>query len=411
MKKINFFTKSKPVVQEEAKQQGDVRHQAYGSVLREIGEGDLTKPYINSSYVGSEQYIRFGNDNLFPQLIDQMYYQSPLHSSIIDFQVNATIGGGFEIETYTKLTGGEKVEQLTFLRKIKAKKLLKGIATDLKMHRRVHFKVTKKGNEIVKFERIMASKVRYNKKATKFWISNDWSSLNDVKIYAEYEPTYAEEPTIQILSYIDLESSPGQDVYPLDKSVSAFCWCYLDGQSANLQKDNIQRSIFGNLVIKRPNEFKSVEEFNIFKKGIESKKGEVVPVLLLSANGKENLPEVESFPANENDKAFENMDKRIDDKICQAHSINPTIMGIERPGALGSGSDIKESYPIWEKNVVMPFREQIEEIFNSILELFKMPGEFILNEYSIVDGEVKEVEEQEISADAPNNDILKQEKI
>lgn len=383
-------------------------YQTYSSVLREIGEGDLTKPYINTSLSGASQYVRFGLDNLFPQLIDQMYYQSPLHSSIIDFQVNAAVGGGFDITSHTKKSGEDRVKELTFLRKIKAKKLTKGIALDLKMHNRCHFKVTKKGNDIIKFERVAPSKVRYNVDATKFWISDDWSTMQNVKTYAEYEPTYAEEPVIQILSSIDLESSPGQDVYPLDKTVAAFNWCYLDGQSANLQKDNIQRSIFGNLVIKRPNEFKSTEEFNIFKRGIESKKGEIVPVLLLSANGKDNLPEVESFPANENDKAFENMDRRIDDKICQAHTINPTIMGIERPGALGSGSDIKESYPIWEKNVVLPFREQIEEVFNEILELFNIQGEYKLKEYSIIEGEVTEVKEQEYAADGLDTETIEE---
>lgn len=408
MKKFNFLTQSKnsPSTTENKYN----KYQTYGSTLKEIGEGDLTKPYINSSLGGSSQYVRFGIDNLFPQLIDQMYFQSPLHSSIVDFQINATIGGGFEIVLPTTLRGSDKVDQLTFFRKIKAKKLIRGIALDLKTHRRVHFKVTKKGNEIVKFERVMPSKVRYNKDASKFWISEDWATLSDIKTYGAYDPTYAKEPEVQILSFIDIEGSPGQDVYPLDKTVSVFNWCYLDGQSANLQKDNIQRSIFGNLVIKRPNEFKSIEEFNIFKKGIESKKGEVVPVLLLSANGKENLPEVESFPANENDKAFENMDKRIDDKICQAHSINPSIMGIERPGALGSGSDIKESYPIWEKNVIMPFRETIEEVLDLIMEVFKMPGEFKLKEFSIIEGEIVENKEQESASNETTiEEILKPE--
>ena len=398
-----FGKKSTP--SEESKG-GDIRHQAYGSALHKIGNGDLTKPYINSNSVGSAMYIRFGYDNMFPQLIDQMYYQSPLHSSIIDFQINASIGGSFEIHSSKVKTGSDKVDELTFLKKIKAPKLLRGIALDLKMHRRIHLLVYKKDNDVIKIQRVIPSKVRYNKDASKFWVSDDWTVSRLTKTFDEYDfgpSKKVGEVEVQMYSYIDLDTCPGQDVYPLDKTVSVFNWCYLDGQSANLQKDNIERSIFGNLIIKRPTLFKSTEEFEIFKRGIETKEGEIVPVLLLSADGIDNLPLVESFPANENDKAFEGLDKRIDDKICQAHSINPSIMGIERPGALGSGSDIKESYPIWEKNVIMPFRNQLEEVMDDIMFLFKVQGEFKIKEFRMIDGEVTEVKSED---EATINNIL-----
>jgi len=359
--------------------------QAFGTPLMKIGKGDLTKPFINSYNYANSIFVRFGEDNLFPQLIDQMYYQSPLHSSIIDFQVNAAIGGGFEIELPIEKSPEQIVNELTFLKTIRANKLIKGIARDIKMHKRVHFKVTKKGDTILKLERIMPSKVRYNSDFSKFWISDNWSSSPVGTPLDAYVQGTAKEKVTQMLSYIDLDSCPGQDVYPLDKTVSAFNWCYLDGQSANLQKENIQRSIFGNLVIARPTEFKTPEEIRTFREGIETKEGEIVPVLVLSANGKDNLPEVSAFPANQNDKAFENMDKRIDDKICQAHTINPAVMGIERPGALGNGTDIKEAYPIWEKNVVEPFRASIEEVFDEIMEIYNVQGNFKINDFSLLE--------------------------
>lgn len=377
-KKVNLSNNNKP-------KDVTIKWQAYGSPLVKIGGGDVTKPYINSSGTSDVNYVPFGWDNLYPQLIDQMYYQSPLHSSIIDFQVQSAVGGGYDIIRPTTKTGGDKVDELSFYKQVKIKKLLKGIAFDLKMHKRVHFKITKHKGQIIKIERVQPSKVRYNKSMTKYWISDDWMSNREIKQYDEYDAEFTEDKVTQIHSYVDLESSPGQDVYPLDKTISIFNWCYLDGQSANLQKDNIQKSIFGSLVIKRPNEFKSEEEFNEFKKSIITKEGDVVPVLLLTADGKDNLPEVENFPANQNDKAFEGMDKRIDDKICQGHSINPAIVGIERPGALGQGSDIKESYPIWIASVLNPFKEQIEEIIDELLYIKNIVGNFKLEEYKMID--------------------------
>jgi len=360
------------------------KYQQFGTPLVKIGKGDITKPYIDSSYVNKDTYVRFGYDNLFPSIIDQMYYQSALHSSIIDFQINATIGGGWEIKGEKE--GKEKVEEYTFVKKLKLNKLVKSIAYDIKMHKRSHFLIyrNEEGTPI-KAERVIPSKVRYNKDASIFWISDNWISSDSLVTVPAYD--FLSKDKVSMFSYIDLNSSPGQDVYPLDKTVSVFNWCFLDGESSTLQKKNAQRSIFGSLVIKRPKEFDSTEEFETFKRDVSNKEGEVVPVLVFAADGKENLPDVESFPANQNDGVFKEMFIRIDEKICQAHSINPVLL-LEGTGGLGSGSDITAVYPIYEKNVIIPFRCEIEEVVNDLMDIFSITGEFKVKNFQIIDGQI-----------------------
>ena len=363
------------------------KHQQFGSPLVKIGKGDITKPYIDSSYVGKDTYVRFGLDNNYPQLIDQMYYQSPLHSTIIDFQINAAIGGKWKI--IGNKTGKEKVDEYVFIKKHKIDKLLRAVALDIKMHRRSHILIYKNKDTGIpyKFERIIPSKVRYNKDASIYWVSDNWLSSEGLKVYKSYDFRSNDEQSI--FSLIDLESSPGQDVYPLDKTISVFNWCFLDGTSSTLQKKNIEKSIFGSIVIRRPKAFDSIEEFNQFKNDVSNKEGEIVPVLVFAADGKDNLPEVESFPANQNDKAFSEMFIRIDEKICQAHSLNPVLL-LEGTGGLGSGSDITAVYPIYEKNVIIPFRNLIEEFFDDILEIFNIQGTFKINNFQIIDGKIVE---------------------
>lgn len=377
------------------------KHQQFGSPLVKIGKNDITKPYIDSSYVGKDTYVRFGLDNNYPQLIDQMYYQSPLHSSIIDFQINAAIGGGWEI--LGNKDGKAKVDEYVFTKKHKLDKILRAVALDLKMHRRSHILICRNKEGVVyKFERIIPSKVRYNKDASIYWVSDNWLSSEGLKVYKKYD--FKSNDEYSIFSIIDLESSPGQDVYPLDKTISAFNWCYLDGQSSTLQKKNIEKSIFGSIVIKRPKAFDSKEEFDEFRRDVSNKEGEIVPVLVFAADGKENLPEIESFPANQNDKAFAEMFTRIDEKICQAHSLNPVLL-LEGTGGLGSGSDITAVYPIYEKNVILPFRNLIEEFMNDILDIFDIKGYFKIKNFQIIDGKI--IEENiptEMSSD--NNDKI-----
>jgi hypothetical protein len=96
---------------------------------------------------------------------------------------------------------------------------------------------------------------------------------------------------------------------------------------------------------------------------------------------------VESFPANQNDGVFKEMFIRIDEKICQAHSINPVLL-LEGTGGLGSGSDITAVYPIYEKNVIIPFRCEIEEVVNDLMDIFSITGEFKVKNFQIIDGQI-----------------------
>ena len=100
--------------------------------------------------------------------------------------------------------------------------------------------------------------------------------------------------------------------------------------------------------------------------------------------GKENVPEIISMPTNNNDSLFYQTTESIDSKICQAHTIDPILMGIRVSGKLGSGSDIKQSYIIFEKNVVMPLREEVENLFNDLFMNFGIDVTLSINDFQII---------------------------
>ena len=97
-----------------------------------------------------------------------------------------------------------------------------------------------------------------------------------------------------------------------------------------------------------------------------------------------------NISTNNNDQSFIQTDGRIDEKICQAHTIDPILMGIRVSGKLGSGSDIKQSYVIFEKNAIMPLRNEVEEIFNDLLFIARLNVEFELNNYQIIGDIIEE---------------------
>jgi len=111
---------------------------------------------------------------------------------------------------------------------------------------------------------------------------------------------------------------------------------------------------------------------------------------VLSGDGFENTPEVVTYSANQNDKLFLQTSKNIQDNICFAHLINPSIMGIKVAGSLGNAQELEMSYNIWEKNVVMPIRDIMEEIGNSLLQIAGIEGTVSINGYKIIGDQVLE---------------------
>ena len=355
--------------------------QAYSTPFLTIGKGNLSLPFI-SDRLHKAGVIYFGQDNLFPQVLNQLYYTSPLHGAIVDFTCKAAIGGGFTVDNI----GGDaraKVDFETFRRTHRLNVEIKHVARDLKLHGRVHFLIKRsQSGKYLKAYRLDPSTIRYRVDGD-YEYSSDWSAMRDRRTIKCYKPNETPEEAI----YTYGEAGAGQDYYPIPTYSSALNWIFLDGEQSMLHKSNIQNSIFPSFVIKRPKEFGSKEEINKFIEGLQGNKGaeNAGHVMVLTGNGQDQLPDVVTLNANNNDQLFIQTSKEIKDNICFAHEINPSIMGIKVAGSLGNAQELEMSYAIFEKNVVSPMREEIEYIFNDLLFIAGIKGDFILNEFKIVE--------------------------
>jgi hypothetical protein len=354
-----------------------------------VGKGNLSLPYINNNFEDARGYVRFGNDNLFPQLINQLYYTSPLNGSIIEFKTNSISGGGYEI-TLTSEDAKAKARKMVFENRSKIKKTYRPITRDLIQHNRAYFllQFDVEQKMFKKASRIAPEKVRISKGKKKYFICEDWSTQINVKPIDVYRGKI--ETEFYILPY-ELDSV-GQDEYSIPSYSSAFNWAFLDGEMSYLHKSNIQNSIFPAFALLFPKKPNSDQEKREIKQTIESAKGapNAGRIFALFANNAEQLPKIENIPANNNDKLFEQTDERIDAQLCKAHCIDPLLLGIRVSGKLGSGNELDKSYTIYEKNTVIPFREHVEEFFNELLKVARINGKFELINYQIVNEEIIE---------------------
>lgn len=366
-------------------------YQSFSTPFGKIGGGNLTLPYVNGRYQVAG-YVPFGSDNLFPETLNQLYYMAPLHGAIVDFKVNAAIGAGYELKT-DKLTPDEKLALYTFEKKMKLAKSVKAITKQLVMHHRVYFKLyfDEKG-KVKTIENVSPEKVRINNKKNCYYLCDDWSSRIDVEPVTPYHPLNTDK--CQLWAY-ELPSI-GQDYYPLPQYSSALNFAFLSGELSYFAKSNIQNSIFPSFAMMFPKRPQSEEEKKVLRDTIDRMKGaaNAGKGVAFFANSQDQLPKIESIPTNQNDKLFHEASALNTEQICFAHTIDPILMGVRTTGSLGGGADIKQAYVIFEKNVVIPLREQVTEIFQELLNVCRLTAEFNIRNFQIINETIVERDEK-----------------
>jgi len=187
----------------------------------------------------------------------------------------------------------------------------------------------------------------------------------------------------------------GQEWYSLPQYTSALNFAFLSGELSYLAKSNIQNAVFPSFAMMFPKRPQSEEEKNVLRRTIDKLKGaeNAGKAVAFFANSAEQMPKIESLPTNSNDKLFQEASGLNTEQICFAHTIDPILMGVRTSGSLGNGSDIKQAYVIFEKNVVKPLREIVQDIFNELLHIAKVEGELVINNFQIINETIVEVEE------------------
>ena len=364
-------------------------YQSFSTPFGRIGSGNLSLPYVNGRHQTSG-WIPFGEGNLFPSVLNQLVYSSPLHGSIVDYKTNAVIGGGIELRATTS-TPQELLDLYTFEKKSHLKKTVRITTEQLIVHNRVYFKLYfDEKIKLTRMENVSPDKVRRGRDPQDYFICDDWASRIDVRDIKRYHPTSSDR--CQLFVY-EVECL-GQDWYPLPKYSSALNFAYLSGELSYFAKSNIQNSVFPSFAMMFPKRPQSEEEKNVLRSTMDKMKGaaNAGKAVAFFANSQDQLPKIESIPTNQNDKLFQEASGLNTEQICFAHTIDPILMGVRTTGSLGSGSDIKQAYVIFEKNVVMPLRDQVMDIFNEILRIAKVNADFMVNNFQIINETIVEVE-------------------
>ena len=367
-----------------------------------VGDRALSKPYIDDNYVGGGGVVYFGEDNLYPNLLNNLYRSSPIHATCINFKTNALCGGGFEFEGYDGATLDQKKEIKKLEIRLKLKSLIRGISQDFIKHGRACVLLTYSEEKrcYVKARLIDPENVRNNRVGimddapTKYFISDDWRRYGTLKEVSAYRVGCKDKYQMLELR----TNTAGMKTYPLPDYVSNGNWTYLDGEISYLYKQGIVNSINPSMIFKFPFETTPGQKQKI-RRMLETvgKGAKNMGRILTFYKPKDQQPEIETVSTTQNDKLYAQVSKEIKDNIAISHQIDPAVIGVHVSGKLGNSEELKMQYQLFEKNWVMENRSTVEEFINDIwVGVFKIQNKIKLKRFNIIDEEIVEtkVEEQ-----------------
>jgi len=344
-------------------------------------------------------YIKYGENNDYPDYIVDLYNKSSKHSAIVKSKVHYITGNGWsgEADAQAFIDKANRVESLN--------DLTRKVSLDIEIFGGAYLEVIwdLSGN-IAELWHCDYTKIRTNKDNTQYWYKEDWK---DNKVKPDVIRAFnTKQPNGKQILYVK-EYRPNIGIYGLPSYFAALNYIESDIEVSKHILGNAQTGFSASKLITLPNGEPSDEEKrnvdNRLRKtysGADGKK-----YMIAFVNDISRKPVVDDLGTSDLTKEdFGRVDALIQTNIFSGHQVTtPSIMGIAEAGKLGSRTEMRDGYEIFKNTYVNAKQMHLESVFNM---LAKLKG--VISEIKIIPTEPLGIEfsEQTISNIAPKEWIL-----
>ena len=306
-----------------------------------------------------EGWIRFGENNDYPDHLLRMFNKSAKHNAIILGKVNYIVGNG--IQDAPAPNADESMDDLL-------KKTCTDIETFGGCYLELHYNAL---GEVAAVYHVPYNKVRSNKENTQFWIRENWQDVkyrNMETIRMGYNPARGKEDKVQILFY--KEYRPGLETYTYPGYVGALNAIETDIEVSKFHLSTIKNGMFSSKFINFYQGVPSEEEQKEIEKNFKRKftgSENAGGIVIGFNNDPAKAPTVADLSNTELDKHFEVLNKTIQQEIFVGHQItSPMLFGIRVEGQLGGHSEMMDSYEVFKATYVNDKQQAIEGLFTTV---------------------------------------------
>ena len=321
--------------------------------------------------VRNKDYVFYGEDNLFPGRLIELYDSSAMHHTAIQAIQDGIFGEGILGigEEYIN-TKGETIDDI-FEKIVLDYTLYQGYALNVIWN--------KERTGIAEIYHLPFNNVRSGKmdeetdEIDSYYYSTNWANLrkHPESRYRAFSPTENKgDDASQIFYYYNY--TPGNDYYPLPAYVAALNDINLDAKVSRFHVNNISNGLAPSLWVSFKNGTPTPEQRReVYNEINNTFAGEEnAGRFFLSFSDADTAPEITPITAA-NDSYYLTLEERISSRILTAHRISsPLLVGIKDAAGFSSNAEeIKVAYAHFEGTVIEPKRKKITTSFGYILKL------------------------------------------
>jgi hypothetical protein len=318
--------------------------------------------------VRGKEWIYYGEENLYPQVLIDLYNNSAMHHTCVQAIKDGIIGEGIEIigdEVVNK--HGETVDEV-FEKISQDYVIFGGYAVNTVWNR--------EGTKIVEmyhlpFNNVRSGKLDEEDNVTHYYYTNHWENVRKYPAhsYRAFDPLDNRGDNASQVYYC-YNYAPGNDYYPLPDYVGGVNDIQLDGRISKFHNANISNGLSPSLFIQFRNGIPTPEARRDIYNEIqdtfagEDKAGRFF--LSFSDPGKE----MQVTPiTSANDQYYITLEERVSSRILTAHRItSPLLLGIKDASGFSNNADeIRVSYDHFEATVVQPKRKKVLTTYGYLL--------------------------------------------
>lgn len=362
-------------------------------------------------------WVNWGLKNTYPNLLLDLYNQSPTHRACITFGVQSILGNGVDYDAM-QLDGTQVIPNYAQ----SWDDLIKNIALDYMLYGSYAIQIIKnKDNKTFSFWHMPLDKVRWSEydedgQITSYWICNDWTMTGQyppfqidafdmrdesliergkpyLYVYRQYSPamTYYTQPHYQA-GIKAIQSEIEYVNYDLKTTVNGFV------PSGMLVLNEVETDEQRQAIIKNVTQmFQGSDNANSV-------------MVTFRNNVDENKPEFVPFTANSgNINLYASANERTVSRILAAHQIpNASLVGMPDIGQTGFASEadkLETAYQLYNKLTGNTNRMAVIRTLNQMLKMQGIEVEVVMKPLSFNDfGKDANVEERTEPAENVDND-------
>lgn len=337
--------------------------------------------YIPTEAVEKENrqgWIDYGNNNLYPQYLIDLYYNSPIHNALTNSIAFMIEGQG----TGTILDNA-----------------LQGISFDLKLQGAFVAEViwSMDFTRVVKinhlpFENCRLAYDKEEEEITGIWYSRDWKNSRSKKGKPEFIPAFnpsqAQEQPRQVIYAHGMMA--GSSYYPKPDYFGALNYIELSHQMGLYHVNNILNGLFPSFIINFLNGIPQKEEREAIRREWEERlsgANNAGKFLMTFNEDPTRTPDIQAFPLSDADKQYQFLSEETAKQIMVGHRVvSPLIHGIRDTTGFGSNKDeMLVGLEIFNNQVIKPYQRIIEDVFTPILGEVQIQMNHVFDDTQVID--------------------------